>query len=289
MFAHFASALSLVGIWSTTALSIKWSVVGYHYSAALLFRFVLAFVVLLAIATVRGIKLGPSAESWRAWLFGGGCTVFSMICTYWASQYVSSGLVAVLYGLNPLLTVILAGLLLRQKIQRNEVMGCVLALGGLAMIFSGQLELGIDGIPALLTLLLAVAVNSLGAVKLKIHGQGLDTLQVSTGAIGVCAVACALLWIAYGMPLPAELPPRATGAVVYLALVGSVFAMSVYFWLIRECRPTQVALIPMIATVSALWCGHVLNDEVLTVEILLGSSLIVAGLGVHQFGVLRSR
>ncbi|SFN39688.1 EamA-like transporter family protein [Formivibrio citricus] len=289
MFIHLAGALSLVCIWSTTALSIKWSVVDYHYSAALFFRFALAFVILLMVAAYRGVKIRPSREAWRAWIAGGGYTVFAMICTYWAAQYVNSGLVAVLYGLNPLLAVILASLLLRQKIQRNEVVGCILALGGLAAIFSEHLHLGAEGIPAFLVILLAVTVNSLGAVRLKVHSQGLDTLLVSTGSIGVCVVASAVVWLAYGIPLPAGVPLRATGAIVYLALVGSVFAMSVYFWLIRECRPTQVALIPMIATVSALWFGYALNNEVLTREVLLGTVLIVAGLGVHQMGVLRSR
>lgn len=289
MFAHLAGALSLVCIWSTTALSIKWSVVDYHYSAALFFRFALAFAILLVIAVFRGITIRPSQAAWRAWLAGGGYAIFSMMCTYWASQYVNSGLVAVLYGLNPLLTVVFSSLLLRQKIQRNEVIGCVLASGGLVTIFYEHLYLGVEGVPALVMILLAVAVNSMGAVKLKVYAQGLDTLQISTGSIGVCVIASAVLWGAYGMPLPDEIPLRATGSVIYLAVVGSVFAMSVYFWLIRECRPTQVALIPMIATVSALWCGYAFNNEALTAEILLGSALIVMGLGVHQLGVLRAK
>ena len=100
---------------------------------------------------------------------------------------------------------------------------------------------------------------------------------------------CGAVWLLNGMPLPEAIPLRALGAIFYLAVFGSVVAMSLFFWLIRECRPTQIALIPMISTVAALWLGNFLNDEVLTREILFGSALILSGLALHQLGTLRAR
>ncbi|MBS1155848.1 MAG: hypothetical protein H6R07_1772 [Proteobacteria bacterium] len=289
MFAHLLGGLSLVCIWSTTALAIKWGVTGIDYSVSLLVRFSLAFLAMLPLLIVGRCKLPPWRRAWPAWLAAGGGTAISMICTYWASQYLNSGLVAVIHGLTPLATAIFARIWLDEHIARNELIGIVLAICGLVFIFSGRLSLRPDGIPALLAVLAAMSVNSAGMVKLKGYSQGLDTVVISTGSMAVGTVISGALWLAYGMPVPEAIPLRTLGAIFYLALFGSVVAMSLYFWLIRECRPTQIALIPMISTVSALWLGNFLNNEVLTRNILIGSGLILAGLALHQLGTLRTK
>lgn len=289
MFAHLIGGLLLVCIWSTTALAVKWGVTGIDYSVSLLMRFALAFIAMAVMVAVRRSPLPPLRRACPAWLAAGGGTAFSMLCTYWASQYINSGLVAVLNGLTPLATAIFARIWLDQRIARNELLGIGLAIGGLVTIFSGHLSLRPDGIPALMAVLLAMSVNSACMVKLKGYSQGLDTFVVSAGSMAVGTLMSGMLWLAYGMPVPQVVPLRTVGAILYLASFGSVVAMSLYFWLIRECRPTQVALIPMIATISALWLGHFLNNEVLTRNILIGSALILAGLAMHQLGTLRAR
>lgn len=289
MFAHLIGGLFLVCIWSTTSLAIKWGVTGIDYSISLLIRFALAFIAMALIVAVRRRPLPLFRQAMPAWLAAGGGTAFSMICTYWAAQHINSGLIAVIHGLTPLATAIFARFWLHERIARNELIGIALAISGLAVIFSDHLSFSPDGIPALLAVLLAMSVNSAGMVKLKGYSQGLDTFVVSAGSMAVGTLMSVALWLAYSMPVPETIPLRTLGAIFYLAVIGSVVAMSLYFWLIRECRPTQIALIPMIATVSALWLGNYLNNEVLTRDILIGSGLILAGLALHQLGTLRSR
>jgi drug/metabolite transporter (DMT)-like permease len=289
MLKHLLGGLSLIVVWSTTALAIKWSVGGMPYALALFSRFGIAFIVMATLLALHRTKLPPVRTTWQAWLASGGSTAFTMLCTYWASQYVASGLVAIIHGLAPLATVVFARILLHEKASRNEIGGIILAVIGLVVIFSNHLHLGPEGLPALLLVLFAVTLNSGAAVKLKEYSQGLPAVVVSVGAMGVCTVSTGTLWLAQGAPLPDVLPLRAAGAILYLAIVATVFALSVYYWLIRECRPTQIALIPMIATASSIWIGHTLNHEVVTREIMIGSSLIIGGLALNQLGALRQK
>lgn len=289
MVKHLLGGLSLVIIWSTTALAIKWSVGGVPYTLALFSRFGIAFLIMAILLSLRHTTLPPLKNTWRAWLASGGSTAFTMLCTYWASQYVSSGLIAVIHGLAPLATVVFARILLKERASPNEIAGIVLAVFGLFVIFSDHLQMGPQGLPALLIVLFAVTTNSGAAVKLKQYSQGLPAVIVSMGSMGVCAMSTGTLWLAQGAPLPDIMPVRAASAILYLAIVASVFAMSVYYWLIRECRPTQIALIPMIATASSIWIGHTLNHEVVTSRIIIGTALIVGGLGLNQLGAWRSQ
>ncbi|WP_169307440.1 DMT family transporter [Chitiniphilus eburneus] len=284
---QFLAALILIAVWSTTALAINWSVQGLAYPAALFGRFSLAAVVALALMFALYRKRLPGGAAWRAYLTAGLGTSLSMLCTYWASRHVSSGLVAVLFGLIPLSTALFARLWLDEKLARHELVGIGLGVAGLVVVFGERLSLAPDGLPALLVLLLAVALQSGAAVRLKPYGQGLPALAVNAGALLVCAVVTGMLWLAHGAPPPWEAPPRTLGAVVYLALVGSVLAFSLYYWLIRECRPGQVAVLSLLSPASALWLGHALNDETVTGRMMAGTALILAGLVLHQRHTLR--
>jgi len=58
--------------------------------------------------------------------------------------------------------------------------------------------------------------------------------------------------------------------------------MSLYFLLIQRLPTAHVALITLITPVTALWLGHVANDEAVSAGLLTGTALIVVGLLVHQ-------
>ncbi|GAA5786887.1 DMT family transporter [Chitiniphilus shinanonensis] len=281
------AALILIVVWSTTALAINWSVQGLAYPAALFGRFSLAAMVALLLMLALYRRALPGGRAWRAYLTAGLGTSLSMLCTYWASRHVSSGMVAVLFGLIPLSTALFARLWLGERLARHELAGIMLGLGGLVAIFWERLSLAPDGLPALLVVLLAVALQSGAAVRLKPYGQGLPALAVNAGALLVCAVLTGALWLAHGAPTLWQAPPRTVGAVLYLALVGSVLAFSLYYWLIRECRPGQVAVLSLLSPAAALWLGHVLNDETVSTRMMAGTALILAGLVLHQRHALR--
>ncbi|WP_035055715.1 DMT family transporter [Andreprevotia chitinilytica] len=278
---HLLAALALVGVWSTTALAINWSVHGLAVSAALFGRFLFATLAawLLLRLTGRNLSLRPAAC--RAYLIGGCGVAASMLCTYWASRSVSSGMIAVIFGLIPFSTALFARLWLGERLAGRELVGMLLGLVGLAVLFSNHLDAGLVG---LLVTLLAVFIQSATAVRLKIAAQELSAMAVNTGALAVCGVVTGTFWLLNGAPLPADMPWRAIGAVGWLALIGSAIGFSLYYWMIRECRPAQVAVLSLVSPAAALWLGHALNAEHVSVQMLAGTVLIVGGLVCHQFG-----
>ena len=78
-------------------------------------------------------------------------------------------------------------------------------------------------------------------------------------------------------------------AVVYLASLGSVLAFSLYYWLIRECRPISVALISLITPVTSLCLGNLLNNEAFHRDELIGTGLILFGLLIYGLAIERKR
>jgi drug/metabolite transporter (DMT)-like permease len=121
MIARIAPAfVLLVAIWSTTALAIKWGVTGLPFTLALMTRFVLAAVLAGLWLLIRKQALPKKPAYLRAYAIAGIATSLSMLCSFWAAQYIASGLIAVLFGLAPLATGLFAARWLNSPLQKHE-------------------------------------------------------------------------------------------------------------------------------------------------------------------------
>lgn len=278
----WAAYSSVVFIWSTTALAINWSVAGMSFQAALAARMSVAALVagVLYLALRRPFPRDPAAL--RAYLVAGGSLVVSMLFTYWGARYISSGLLAVIFGLSPLLMALFAALLLGERPSRGQLIGIALGVGGLAMIFRSRVAFGPDAHWGIAAALLGNAVQSLGAVLTKKYGADTPPFATAVGALGVSAVVGVAYWALSDGHWPVAAAPKHWGAVLYLACVGSVLAMSFYYLLIQRLPTAHVALIMLITPMTSLWLGHVANAEPVEASLLAGTALIVGGLLVHQ-------
>ena len=83
---------------------------------------------------------------------------FAYGLVYWGEQYVPSGLAAVLFGVLPLYTALLAGVLLPDEPLRAPLLvGVLIAIGGLGLAFLESVELGSEDKAALGAAALALA------------------------------------------------------------------------------------------------------------------------------------
>ena len=86
----------------------------------------------------------PLRTDWRArGVLALAPFAFAYGLVYWGEQYVPSGLAAVLFGVLPLYTALLAGVLLPDEPLRAPlVLGVLIGIGGLALAFLESVELG---------------------------------------------------------------------------------------------------------------------------------------------------
>lgn len=287
---HISTAyFTLILVWSTTALGIKWAVMDLPFSLALLARFGIAALLAIAVLLWRRQSFPLHRNDLRVYAIAGCASALSMLGTFWAAQYISSGMVAVVYGLIPLATAMFSRWILKTPLQWLEYLAIAVGFSGLVVIFGQKLSLTPDGFYGLAALLLSAIVQSGAAVLLKLYAKGQSPIAVNAGALSVGTCICLSIWLVTGAPTIDTLPLRSAAAVVYLASLGSVLAFSLYYWLIRECRPISVALISLITPVTSLWLGNVLNHEAFHRDELIGTSLIVFGLLIYGLAIHRKR
>ena len=78
--------------------------------------------------------------------------------------------------------------------------------------------------------------------------------------------------------------PRSLWAILYLGVFGSLIGFVAYFFVLQKLNASTVSLITMITPILAIGLGALLNDELLSISIVLGALTVMFGLWIYQFG-----
>ncbi|MHB1232390.1 MAG: DMT family transporter [Burkholderiales bacterium] len=280
-----AAFISVILIWSTTPLAIKWSALGAGASFAVLAR--MAIGTLLCALLLLALRARfPWHRKARLTYVAGGLSMFgAMSLTYWSAQYVNSGVISVLFGLSPMMTGLGAAYWLEERaLAPEKIAAMVLGLCGLALVFHGNFGLGPGAVKGIVVLLVAVGMQSLGLVWIKRIGDDSSPVAINLGTLLVALpLFFAVWWLADGQ-WPTHLSMRTGEAILYLGVFGSVFGFVLYYYMIKHMETGRVALITLVTPVIALLLGHGLNAETVPASVWLGTACIALGLSLHQWG-----
>lgn len=280
-----AAFISVILIWSTTPLAIKWSALGVGFSFAVFSRMTIGVILSAVLLAAFRVRVPLHRKALSAYVAGGLSMFGAMALTYWSSQFVSSGMIAVLFGLSPLITSMGAMLWLEEEaITTSKLAGMAMGVLGLFLVFRGGLGLEAGSMAGLIALFLAVVSQSLGLVWLKRINDDSPPLAMT---LGILVVALPLFFAAWWMVdghVPVAVPERAVAATLYLGTFGSVLGFALYYYLIKHMEAGRIALITLITPVMALLLGHGLNNEAVLPQVWLGTASIVLGLCLHRWG-----
>jgi drug/metabolite transporter (DMT)-like permease len=282
-----AAFVSVIMIWSTTPLAIKWSTLGITPNFAVLSRMAVAALLCAALLTLLRERFPMHRRAWQAYLVSGLSMFGAMALTYWSAQFVSSGMISVMFGLSPLLTSFAAMLWLKEEaFTPAKLAGMLLGIAGLALVFQGGLGLGEGALLGLAALFVAVTLQSLGLVWLKKIADDSPPLATTLGTLIVGLPLFLISWWLADGHLPAALPDMAVAATLYLATFGSVLGFVLYYYMIKHMEAGHVALIALITPVMALLLGHGLNHEEVLPHVWFGTAFILLGLCMHRWGAM---
>lgn len=276
---------TVVAIWSTTPLAIHWSgvEVGFLFGAAA--RMVLGLGLALGIMLLLRRSLRLDRQALATYSLAGLGLWGGLTTAYWGAQLLSSGLMSVVFGLTPVITGIMAALWLDERaFSRYRLLGMALAFAGLALLFSHGLSLGDRAVLGIGVIFFSACVQSFSAVWVKRLGKGVPALDTTFGSLLVATPLFVLSWLLGGGGWPQEIPARAAGAILYLASFGSLVGFVLYFYVLQRAQASQVAMITLLTPMFALWLGHWLNAEQLSLPAMLASATILFGLAIYHWG-----
>lgn len=244
-------------IWGTTWIVIKGQLGVVPPSWSVAYRFLLGSAVMFVVAlmTRERVWLDRRAVGFVS-LFGIAQFCFNFNFVYRAEQYVTSGLVAVVFALLFVPNTLFARLFLGQTFSRRFLAGSLVALCGIGLLFAQEASGTASARSATLT---GIAFTLAGVLS----ASTANVMQASPTARRLSMVAmlawgmllgglidAAWAWITTGPPVVDPHPAYFLG-LAYLGAIASALAFTLYFWTIRQLGPGKAAyssvVIPVIA------------------------------------------
>lgn len=285
--------LILCGIWGSTWLFIKLGLADLPPITFAGVRFVIACAILFPLVWLRRLPLPKTRADWIL-LAGTGVLSFSLNygLVFWAEQYITSGLAALLQAMLPAFGLILAHIHVpTERMTWVKIAGVLLGVCGVGVVFSNQLALsGRQALAGCVAMVLSAFFAAYSNVLVKTRGKNLNPAVLAAYQMFFGLIPLLLYGITLeGNPFRFRWTAIAILCLLYLAVIGSVVAFLLYYWLIQHMDVTKTMLISLVTPVVAVILGMLVLDEQLSWRTLVGGAMIIAGIGFIVVRKPRSR
>ncbi len=244
-------------------------------------RFALVTGLIAVLALILKGKWPSRREALHATIVGVLIHGIYLGGVFWAiDQGMPAGVSALIVGLQPLLTALLAGAVLGETVRARHWAGLFIGIGGVAMVLAPKLNLAGSGIgfATILACILGTISITIGSVYQKRFATGLDFTTAGVwqyaGASASMAIAALISGETFTFTWTADL----VFALVWLVVILSLGAISLYMVMIRNGQVSRIAavfyLVPGVTAVIA-W---LMFDE--TLGLIQIAGMVVCALAV---------
>jgi drug/metabolite transporter (DMT)-like permease len=277
--------VALCLIWGSTWMAIRITVEDVPPLEAAALRFLAAALVLIALAVAQRKTWPRDRRPWNALLVL-SLTIMAIPygLLFWAEQYVTSGMTAILFSSMPLLVALITPLMKHKPVPRRAVFAMVVAFGGLLVLIYNGMSTNGRALLGSAAILLAVLLSSWSVVYAKSRLQDVDSV-VST-AMQLLFGAAALGWATWALEAHrhAVWTRSAVTAMAFLVVFGSCAAFVIYYWLLKKMQPYQLSTISLIVPVIAVLEGALIRQEAVPLLMMVAIAVILGSVGAVLLG-----
>lgn len=266
-------ALLLVGfVWGAAFVLMKDAIQEQPYMDFLATRFTLAALAMFLLRPVVAARIAPGDVKYGA--IAGVVLAFAFITQTIGLELTTASISGFLTGLYVVLTPLFAWLLLKQKISLKIAIGALLAAIGLAVLSGAAttVEFQIGQI----WLIICAVLYAAHILVLGKFGQGRDSYRFAMLQIAFVALVTWVFALADGY----QAPPNGSVwfAVVFTALLSTVFAFWVQTWAQTIIEPSRVALLITSEVIFTALLAVGVGQEPLTLTMVVGGSIMVTAM-----------
>ena len=204
--------------------------------------------------------------------------------TYWATQYVYSSISAIIWGLFPAVTSLIAHFMIpndpNERLTQNKLLALGIGFIGLTIIFSNQtIDFSSNSSIGILLLICAVVAAAYPSVLYKKHSKEVNHYQMNA----VCQLITGVVMLSLSYFIETEETMQLVWtnelilSTIYLIVLGGVVSWGIYFWLYQHLTVTQVTYVAIFPPIVAIIMGWIFLNEVLTIKEIIGTIFILSG------------
>jgi len=270
-------------IWGTTWYVIKFQLGPVPESWSVAWRFFIAAALVAIWLGARGRLVDLPKGRNLIFVCVQGVMLFCL--NYWLFYLISNdlttGLVAILFSLITIMNIVNQRLFFKVPVNARSLVASFIGITGLILVFYpefAKVQSSDRLVVAVLLGMLATWFASVGnVISARNSRAGLPVMRTNMIGMFAGAIVMSAIAVVSGDPPSIELTPRYLGAMMYLAVFGSVVAFGCYLTLISRIGADKGAYAGVAFPIVALLISTWLEDYRWTLPAVLGVALIISG------------
>lgn len=280
-------------LWGTTWVASKIGVLAMPaLQMAAIRQFLAGFCMLTFFMGFKRLPW-PTREQWK-WLVILGLLmfVFANGLSTWSLYYIPSGLSALIGALYPLCVALIEIIFFRSKrMSVLSALGFILGLAGVLIVFYENAFSGLSGgfIYGILLSFGAMLSWTTGTILIVRNNTAMNPYYATGWQMVISAV------VLYGMAgfmqpmLPVmQIPLTAWLVIIYLVVFGSIISFVAFIYSMKKLPAPIASLYAYINPLVALLTGALVLNEKLTIHILYGAIVTMAGVFMVNFSIRKN-
>ena len=272
----------VVVIWGTTWIAIYLQQGPVAAPVSIFWRFAVATALMMLIMRIRGKLRTLSLRDHLFCLLQGSCVFcFNFWCFYTAAAWINTGLESVIFSMAVLFNAVNSFFFFGQKPPLRFYCAAALGLTGIVTLF--WQDLMSSGFSS--SLLLGIALSALGTfgfslgnmISLRHQKKGLEVMTTNSWAMLYGTLLIATIALVRGDNFTPQWTFSYLGALLYLAIFGSVIAFGAYFTLVGRIGPSNAAYSTLLFPLVALSFSTVYEGYIWQMNAVAGLILILVG------------
>lgn len=276
---YFGLLMLLSAIWGASFLFIKVGVTTTSPMTFAMLRVLIGSLTLLAIVRTKRQPLPRERSTWGHFLVMGALGImvpFGAIS--WGTQYIPSGLSAILNAVMPLFTFVLAAISGDEHVTVARVFGLLLGFGGIIVLTAPQLGGVADAsLWGQLAIVLAGLSYAVAIVYARRKLVGVSPIVASFGQVSMGFLLLVPVAL-FERPWAQHPSPEAIWSVIALGVFGTAIAYIIYYRLIQGIGATGASLVTYIVPVFGIFWGWSVLNERLAWNAFAALAMILVGL-----------
>lgn len=272
----------VVVIWGTTWIAIYLQQGPVAAPVSIFWRFAVATALMMIIMLARSKLRSLSLRDHLFCLLQGSCVFcFNFWCFYTAAAWINTGLESVIFSMAVLFNAVNSFFFFGQKPPLRFYCAAALGLTGIVTLFWHDLmSSGFSG-----SLLLGIGLSALGTygfslgnmISLRHQKKGLEVMTTNSWAMLYGTLLIATIALVRGDNFTPQWTFSYLGALLYLAVFGSVIAFGAYFTLVGRIGPSNAAYSTLLFPLVALSFSTVYEGYSWQMNAVAGLVLILVG------------
>lgn len=272
-------------IWGSTWIVIRDQLGTVPAQWSVAYRFILAAASMFAVAKWNGDRLVPDKPLLAAAaLIGTAQFTINFNAVYVAEHYITSGLVATVFGLLMLPNALLAWWLLGHRPSGRFLGSSAIAAAGIALLFVHELRSNpvLDGAKLAIgigwTILGVLGASLSNVFQAREPVQKLPLFALLAWAMLIGALLDVAIAFAMAGPPVIETRPGYWLGLIWLSLAASVLCFSLYYPVVRRIGPGKAAYSSAIVPIIAMALSTAFEGFRWTTLAAAGAALAIGGM-----------